>query len=112
MPQHTCVSVNDLRQQPDLAGCIVRLLTLDNLWSDDNSDGIVLPTPVLRRSEHVVHEMTFGEQSLERNVSYMFCGTDGRTITFVNQISNLPVQLYYEDVKGMHFIMEQSQNSS
>ena len=110
MPRHACVSVDDLRQQPDLAGCVLRVVTLDDVCSDDNPDGVLLPRPVLRRSEHV-HELTFGEQTLERNVLYMFCGTDGRTITFVNQTNNLPIQLFYNDVRGMHFIIENNQNS-
>ena len=99
------MSINDLRSQPNLAGCTLRLITLDDVRSEVNPDGIILPQPALRRSEHV-HEMSYGEQTLERNVLYTFCGTDGRTITFVNQNSNTPLQLFYHELRDMHFIIQ------
>ena len=108
MAQNKCVSVDDLRSRVDLHGCTLRMINLDDVQSENNPDGVILPQPTLCRSTHV-HELTYGEQSLEQNVPYTFCGTDGRTVMLINQTSNTAMQLYYEDLQGIFFIVVHNQ---
>lgn len=86
MTSLSCISINDLqRNGAQYVGRGLRLISKGDIIGDVPS---------------------FGEQALQDNVTYTYGGSDGRTMVFVNRKTDLPLQIFYSELEGMHFIVD------
>lgn len=86
MTSLSCISISDLRRNgAQYVGRGLRLITKNDTVGDVPS---------------------FGEQALQDNVTYTYGGSDGRTMVFVNRKTDLPLQIFYSELDGMHFIVD------
>lgn len=95
-----------MRNTEAYTGCLVRLVRDDEFRSPSNPGGFVRPQPQLVRQRADL-DISYGEQALEHGVIYMYCGcADGRTLVFVNQATNMAVQLFRTDLPSACFVLQ------
>lgn len=104
MPPH--VTSAELHRNGDkYVGRRMRIACLDDYASSHNPDGIILPIPTLRRST-TAELPTYGEQALQEGVTYVFSGSVGHTLVFVNANTDLPMQIYAKELPGAIFVLD------
>ena len=83
------------RSRPDA------LMSVDNLVSDKHLHGAHVK---LVRTDPTMGWPSFGEQALQVGVVWRYLGCDdGRTLVFVNVHTNMPVQIFRNELQGARF---------
>ena len=105
-PAHVTVTTLRLLGHSYL-GRRMRIASVDDYSSPSNPDGITLPRPLLLRSTNSEHLPTYGEQVIEPGVVYIFGGaSDGRTLVFINESTNVPLQIFNHELPGAVFVID------
>ena len=101
MPSHPTVSVDELMQQSDrfLQHRLRRVR-----YEEFQAHGIPLPRPTLERQSNADLMLSFGQQALDDDKSYLFAGcADGRTLVFVDEKTQQPLQIFRSELPGTVF---------
>lgn len=98
------VSVHDLvNEDKRYLNCTLRLAQIDEFKSPSNPDGIVLPQPSLARQTANDALLSYGMQALDSDRSYVFAGYHNRTFTFIDDTTNIPLQIFEHELPDTYF---------
>lgn len=106
-PPHVTAYALQRNREHTYLGHRMRIAYLDDFASPSNPDGIILPIPQLLRSTNS-KVPSYGEQTLQPDVVYIFRGTIecdiGRTFVFTNESTTL--QVACSQLPGAVFVLD------
>lgn len=101
------ISVDQLaRDSAQHLGRRLRLVRPQEYQSPDNPNGVPLPRPtLLRRQDNLCPLPTYGEQVLQQDAVYVFGGADARTLVFIDEKNDMPMQIFRDELPGANFML-------
>ena len=98
------VTVDDLvRDRLRFLGRRLRLVRMDEYKSDVSPGGVVPAQPQLRRQTAQDSLPTYGEQALQEDDTYTYGGADDRTLVFISEATDMPMQIFRSELPGASF---------